>query len=342
MGKKKGNDVTSLPDIGCTLKELPPALLVVAAETATRANPVNAPQIGDVTALLQAVVGDADTPVIQPEHLALLTTKYWGTGGVHLTVGFLDNAPTDLQKRILQHMNAWGAFCNAKFSLSNTDPDVRIARAEDGYWSYLGTDILHIPASEPTMNLQGFTMNTPESEYHRVVRHETGHTLGFPHEHLRREIIDKLDRDKTLAYFEATQGWSAQMVIQQVLTPLSPTSIRATEHADQDSIMCYQLPGSITVDGQPIRGGSDIDALDQQFCGSVYPLEVVPPPPPPPPVKPNGGNVFAKIIALIAAVRAKDWPTVLKLIADIITSVSSASDAELAEVEAALRQALPE
>ena len=61
---------------------------------------------------------------------------------------------------------------------------VRIARTrEDGYWSYLGTDILSIDASQQTMNLDSFSMNTPDSEFYRVVRHETGHTLGFPHEH---------------------------------------------------------------------------------------------------------------------------------------------------------------
>ena len=62
----------------------------------------------------------------------------------------------------------------------------RISRGSEGYWSYLGTDIRLIPRNRPTMNLQGFTMNTSESEYKRVVRHETGHTLGFPHEHILR------------------------------------------------------------------------------------------------------------------------------------------------------------
>jgi hypothetical protein len=56
-----------------------------------------------------------------------------------------------------------------------------------------------------------------------------------------------------------------------VLTPLEESSIFGTVHADQDSIMCYQLPGSITRDGQPIRGGTDINRLDYAFCGSIYP-----------------------------------------------------------------------
>lgn len=113
-------------------------------------------------------------------------------------------------------------------------------------------------------------MRTPESEFRRVVRHEAGHTLGFVHEHMRRELIARLDREKTYNYFQRTQGWSRQMVDTQVLTPLDEKSIFRTP-PDQDSIMCYHLPGSITVDGRPIRGGEDINQTDYRFCGYVYP-----------------------------------------------------------------------
>ncbi len=79
--------------------------------------------------------------------------------------------------------------------------DVRISTTGMGYWSYLGTDIMLVPKSNPTMNLQGFSMFTRESEYKRVVRHETGHTLGFPHEHLRKEIVANIDPARAYKYF---------------------------------------------------------------------------------------------------------------------------------------------
>ena len=60
------------------------------------------------------------------------------------------------------------------------------------------------------------------------------------------------------------------MVDQQVLTPLDQRSIIGTA-ADQTSIMCYQLPGLITRDGQPILGGEDINATDLAFAGRIYP-----------------------------------------------------------------------
>jgi hypothetical protein len=121
------------------------------------------------------------------------------------------------------------------------------------------------------MNLDGFTMSTPEREFKRVIRHEAGHTLGFPHEHMRREIVARIDRQKAYDYFLRTQGWSPAMVDQQVLTPLDERSIFGTAPADQISIMCYQLPGLITKDGRPILGGNDVNTTDRAFARRIYP-----------------------------------------------------------------------
>lgn len=254
--------------ITCTPKRLPVAQHVEAARAAIKINPANRPLTNGL--------------VLAPAHEALLTSKYWGSAGVHLTVSFLEDVAPDLAARIVSHMNAWSPYGNVHFTLVASGGQVRITLKGDGYWSNLGTDILQIEASQPTMSLQAFAMDTPESEYRRVVRHETGHTLGFIHEHLRREIIAKLLRDKTLAWGETTLGWSAAMVTAQILTPPDDATLTETPQADENSIMCYQLPGSITVDGQPIPGGTDIDPVDQAFVGKLYPLSVQPPPPPPP------------------------------------------------------------
>ena len=214
-----------------------------------------------------------------PARIAALTTKYWHGGGVKLTVGFLDNPPKDLRRRIILHMNAWNKTASARFVETATDPQVRIARmggADGGYWSFLGTDILSIAAADPTMNLEAFTMDVPESEFHRVVRHETGHTMGFPHEHMRRELVNKIDPDKAIAYFGRTQGWSPDEVRHQVLTPLEESSLLGTAHADPRSIMCYQIPGSLTKDGKPIIGGADIDPQDYAFAAKLYPKPAAP------------------------------------------------------------------
>jgi Astacin (Peptidase family M12A) len=248
----------------CTIKLLPSEQWIPAAAQAVELNPANA--------LALHTLRQALPDVIPPEHLALLTKKYWGKAGVRLTVGFLDNPPADLRARIISHMNSWNATANVQFVETASNPQVRIARTPGGgYWSYLGTDVLSISANQPTMNLDSFTMNTIDSEFHRVIRHETGHTLGFPHEHTRSEIVNRIDQQKAIAYFMATQGWSQSQVIAQVLTPLDNSALIATAHADPQSIMCYWLPASIMKDGVAVTGGTDIDAQDAQFAASVYP-----------------------------------------------------------------------
>ena len=68
-----------------------------------------------------------------------------------------------------------------------------------------------------------------------------------------------------------SQGWSRQEVIDQVLTPLEESSILGTPIAEQDSIMCYQIGADLTLDGEPIVGGTDITPHDFAFAAEVYP-----------------------------------------------------------------------
>ncbi|TAK87317.1 MAG: peptidase M12 [Aquabacterium sp.] len=262
-------------DLVCTPRQLPEHLRIAAAERAIAHNPANRPH-----SLIVAHALGANPPKAR---LAVLTGKRWKMTpkGLLFTVGFLEAAPAALRKRILSHMNAWSKTANVKFVESHDHPMVRIAFASDppeasGYWSYEGTDILSIPAGEPTMNLEAFSMKTPASEFHRVVRHETGHTLGFPHEHMRAELVQLIDRRKAIRFFGATQGWSPQEVEAQVLTPLEQSSIIGTP-PDQVSVMCYQIPGSITKSGKPILGGLDIDKSDYDFAGAIYPKPPKPP-----------------------------------------------------------------
>lgn len=244
--------------------------------------PCSVPRLTAAQAIMAAQRAAEEAPhrhptVITPAYLAVEKRCWWGDKGKVITVAFQGKNNDELRQRILSHANAWSEFANVKFVASAVDPMVRVSFGAGGYWSYLGTDILGIPSNEPTMNLEGFTAKTSEAEYRRVVRHEFGHTLGFPHEHMRSQLVARLDPRKTKRYFAQTQGWSAREVEQQVLTPLSDSSIRGTPEADDTSIMCYQLPGSITKDGKPIKGGDDINANDAAFIGTIYPKAVAPP-----------------------------------------------------------------
>jgi hypothetical protein len=213
--------------------------------------------------------------VTSPAVIAAIKGISWGSRAARLTTGFFDTPSATLRNEILRYLNLWRTRANVQFVFSQVDPVIRIARWDGpswgGYWSYLGTEILDIPRNEPTMNLEGFTLNTPQREYHRVVCHEGGHTLGFPHEHMRRELVAKVDRQKAYAYFERTEGWSKTDVDDQVLTALNAATLIQTP-PDETSIMCYQLPGEITKDGKPILGGLRINQTDHDFAARIYPM----------------------------------------------------------------------
>src|SRR3954447_20486428 len=118
------------PVLVCTPRRLPVEKLQRAADIARRVNPLNHPPVER----LVRVMADFRP---SPARIAVMTTKYWGVGGVRLTVGFLDNPPAALRRRILSHLNAWSKTANVKFTEARTDPQVRIARdggANGGYW----------------------------------------------------------------------------------------------------------------------------------------------------------------------------------------------------------------
>lgn len=247
--------------VGCYVKALPARLTGRAAKLAAHLNPANRTPFEAV---------NLPPGVMTPMALTLLVSKYWGPEPQEFTVSFMEDVPSNLRERIVEHMNAWAERIGKSFVETNGVGLVRITLEDDGYWSFLGTDVAMIPKDQPTMSLEGFSMRMPEREYRRVVRHETGHTLGFPHEHMRKELVNRIDRQKAFRYFLETQGWDKKTVEQQVLTPLEEASVVGTP-ADQDSIMCYQLPGVITKDGKPINGGLDINESDFAFAEVLYP-----------------------------------------------------------------------
>lgn len=318
---------------------------VAAAEHAIAINPANRVSRRKVRDFLRAalrgtgVSADATADGLEPQHLAALTSKLWPATGVKLTVSFpFDQPRLEFQQKVVSYANKWRTTgrANVEFVLTTGfDADVRVnLDPRAGYSSYVGTDIRTIPRASPTMWLGGFTLQMPDSEYDRAVVHEFGHTLGFVHEHLRPEIVARIDRQKAIAYFQANQGWPPATTIGNVLTPLNPASIRATAQADTDSVMCYQLPGEIMSDGKDVRGGSKIDAQDAALASSIYPLPDAPPPKPdpPPPVKPEpppiipGGNMLKMILALLAQLRSN--PELLKLILDLLGSLGKLSDTQ--------------
>jgi hypothetical protein len=258
-----------VPPIVCKPKSLPIDKIEAATRRAVEINPANARQQRRIARILG---GRPDGE----RRIAVVVGRRWPVTGDPLSVSFLDNASRPLRARILSHMNAWGEAANVVFTETKGTGQVRVARLDTpadmaGYWSYVGTEILEIEPDQPTLNLEAFTMKTSESEFRRVVRHEAGHTLGFDHEHMRADIVARIDRAKAVKYFFRTDGWTPEEVDAQVLTPLDRRSIMGTLDSDPVSIMCYDLPAAIMKDRKAVQGGADINPRDFAFAAMLYP-----------------------------------------------------------------------
>ncbi|MEO7962973.1 MAG: peptidase M12, partial [Gemmatimonadaceae bacterium] len=147
----------------CRPRSLPLHKLPSAARRAVEVNPANAVEHRRV----------ARTPLGRfggPARIAVVIGRRWPAKGVKLSVKFLDSPPVALRTRILKHMNAWSKTANVHFAETRGTGEVRIARLDApddvaGYWSWIGTEILEIDADQPTLNLDSFTLKTPESEF---------------------------------------------------------------------------------------------------------------------------------------------------------------------------------
>ncbi|PPQ99814.1 hypothetical protein CVT24_009641 [Panaeolus cyanescens] len=248
----------------CLERELSDEHLIPAAQRAIEINPDNAPPGHSPNARMT-------------NRLALITSKKWGPAP-RFKVVFVERTPADLRSRIVGHMNAWSRYCNVEFreDMKNPTSTVRVSLLGKDYSSYLGTDINHHQGpQDATMWLGGFNMDHPESEFRRVVRHETGHTLGFHHEHLRRDIVKWIDEKKAIKHYSAGKnGWKEKKIRDNVLTPLNENDLTATKEVDGDSIMCYFIGGLLLPNAPHFAGGRDISRKDAKLAREIYPMYV--------------------------------------------------------------------
>lgn len=248
----------------CVDIALPDELLLESMRRAIEENPNNAPAINPRSLPLGVM------PDLTSIHLAAITGKLWQPGRV-LRVRFLDGDPR-VHERIPPFAHQWSQHANITFDFGD-DPDaeIRISFQNQGSWSYIGTDALAIPTSQPTMNFGWLTPATTNDEYQRVVTHEFGHALGCIHEHQNPDGDIPWDREKVYRFYQgAPNFWTREQVDVNLFTRYE-ADITQFSAFDPESIMLYPIPNEFTVGDFEIGWNKTMSAIDKQFINTLYP-----------------------------------------------------------------------
>jgi len=161
----------------------------------------------------------------------------------------------------------WTAVANLQIVFDNApDADIRIAfDANDGAWSYIGTDARSIPRDEPTMNLGFLDGGT--------AAHEFGHAIGLAHEHQNPD--GGIEWNEAVVIREMAKSpnfWDAETTRHNILQRYRAEQINGTRF-DPESIMLYFFPAEWTTNGVGTQANEVLSAMDKQFIAGakMYP-----------------------------------------------------------------------
>lgn len=191
--------------------------------------------------------------------------KQWVNGST-ITIRFVGGTPAQ-QDMVRQIAPRWTEHANLAFEF--TDDPTAVVRvsfdANDGAWSYVGTDNLSIPLHAATLNL-GW-------QDEGVILHEFGHMIGLGHEHQNPDGGLQWNEEQVIADLAGPPNfWTPEQTRHNVLNKYSADQIHGTEF-DPKSIMLYAFPAEWTTDGFSTSENEKLSELDRAFVRSaeMYP-----------------------------------------------------------------------
>ncbi|PIL35697.1 hypothetical protein GSI_02427 [Ganoderma sinense ZZ0214-1] len=245
----------------CTQMHLPPDLRAKADMLSVKENPANSHQIATGGIILRR--GDALT-LAPPVGLKWLNSRV-------LRVKILGGTDK-IKTKVRQYAAVWTEHANITFDfVESGDAEIRVNIDSSGAsWSYMGTDNLCVPQTQPTMNLGWLTDASSEAEFSSVIIHQFGHVLGCIHEHQSPTGGISWNKEIVYAHYAATVGWSQEDVDRNVFQVYSSTTTQYSEF-DATSIMRFPIAPSLTTNGFSVEWNTQLSEMDQAFIVRAYP-----------------------------------------------------------------------
>lgn len=200
-----------------------------------------------------------------------LTDKIWPNGKT-VYVWFMDGDEW-LHKEVMRHASEWSKYANVKFKEADTalGSDIRVTFNCSGAWSYIGRDAESISKNAPTMCLGVIPAYSKMDDRKAIVMHEFGHALGMIHEHQSPSSSVQFDAKAVLEYYREHYGWDENTIKYNLLEKQEGAT--AYSMFDKDSIMVYEIPDSVTVDGKGVGKTAQLSETDKKVIGKMYPFE---------------------------------------------------------------------
>jgi len=217
-------------------------------------------------------------PGVTPHRIGfILASSLKWVNGTQITYTFIEGA--EPQKKVVRKaFQTWkevGIGLTFKEVASSQEAMVRIGFDHtDGSWSYVGRDILTIPAMQRTMNF-GWDL-TANSYGMTTAIHEIGHTIGFQHEH--QSPFSGIEWNKRAVYEEFSgppNNWPKKQIDSNILDKLPANKMQGSAW-DPTSIMEYEFgPGLVAKPAAFAKGiypPGVLSANDIKGVQSFYPV----------------------------------------------------------------------